>query len=714
MVLLKKSRLQLCVQVVHAAEEVQVTAVRAGGAAEEVQVTAVHAGAAADEVQVTAVHAGAAAEEVQVTAVHAGGAAEEVQVTAVHAGAAAADEVQVTAVRAGGAAEEVQVTAVLAGASNCTEGDGKCFKRKPIHSARRENSHTSVLDKPLSNYSECLPWHHQSASGNDTVCVCSHSHRDLVQYDDPHNELRLHVCYCMYFNEQDDSTIVGHCFYTCFYHHVYFPLPLNGSQLNEAQCDSLGREGVMCGRCKEGYSLPVYSHQFLSCVKCHDYNYKNWMKYIAIAFGPLTVFYIIVIVCRISATSAKLNAFILTNQIVTMPAHVRVLLAIMAKNHVPPLERVILHTVFSVYGIWNLDFFRTFYEPFCLHPDMSPLQVLALDYIVAAYPLILIVITYTLVELHDRNIRIVVLLWKPFHRCFSRFRRQWNIRTSLIDAFVTFILLSCVKFLSVTFDLLAPTRIFNSHGDTLGQYRLYYDSTVVLFDNQHRPYALVAVGILSLLVSLFLLLCLYPCTCFQRCLNCCRIRFQALHTFMDSFQGCYRSSPRDCRYFAVVYFILRIAMLIAYVAIVSPFAYLIAVALTILTAIVVVVVKPYKSPVQNTVDVALLLLLALGLLSVGANINANKVDFECLTLSRLMVYAVAPFPLVYLFALLLNSLFCQRPAIKILFRRVFACGRSRSDSMESLPHRIGHAEEYTRLGSRSEATYGSTDSPPSG
>ena len=678
------------------AEEVQVTAVRAG-AAEEVQVTAVRAGGAAEEVQVTAVRAGGAAEEVQVTAVRAGGAAEEVQVTAARAGAA----------------EEVQVTAARASASNCTEGDGKCFKGKPIHRARGENSLASILDNPYSNYSECPPWHHQSASGNDTVCACSHSYRDLVQCDDLHNELRLHVCYCMYFNETDDSTIVGHCFYTCLYHHVYFTLPLNGSQLNEAQCDSLGREGVMCGRCKEGYSLPVYSHRFLSCVKCHDYSYKNWLKYIAIAFGPLTVFYIIVIVCRISATSAKLNAFILINQMVAMPAHVRVLLAIMAKNPVTPFGQVVLHTVFSVFSIWNLDFFRTFYDPFCLHPDMSPLQVLALDYIVAAYPLVLIVITYTLVELHDRNIRIDVLLWKPFHRCFSCFRRQWNIRTSLIDAFVTFILLSCVKFLSVTFDLLAPTRLFNSYGDSLGQYRLYYDSTVVLFDKQHRPYALVAVGILSLLVSLLLLLCLYPCTCFQRCLNCCRLRFQALHTFMDSFQGCYRSSPRDCRYFAVVYFVFRIAMLSAYVAILSPFAYLVAVALTILTAIVVAVVKPYKSPVQNALDVALLLLLALGFLSVGANIYASKVDFECLKLSRLMIYAVAPVPLVYLFALLLTSLFCQRPAIKRLFRRLFASGRSLSDSMESLPHRIDHAEEYTRLGSRSEATYGSINSPPS-
>lgn len=31
------------------------------------------------------------------------------------------------------------------------------------------------------------------------------------------------------------------------------------------------------------------------------------------------------------------------------------------------------------YAIWNLDFFRGVYKPFCLHPDLSMLQVICLD-----------------------------------------------------------------------------------------------------------------------------------------------------------------------------------------------------------------------------------------------------------------------------------------------------------------------------------------------
>jgi len=610
--------------------------------------------------------------------------------------------------------QTAEVTAVHTDAFNSKQGDGECSKEMRVKGENSFSISPSVFNNPLSNYSAagCPPWRHHppSASGNDTVCTCGDSLEGVVRCDDHSNELDLLICYCMYFNEEDDSTVVGHCFYPCINQHTYFSLPLNGSQLNEAQCANLNREGLLCGHCKEGHSLPVYSYQFLSCVNCQDYSYKNWLKYIAIAFGPLTVFYIVVIACRISATSAKLNAFILVNQIMANSVQMRAILAIMATNPPTPLEQVVAHTVFSLYGIWNLDFFRTFYNPFCLHSNMSTLLVLALDYVVAAYPLVLIIITYTLVELHDRNIKIVVLPWKPFHRCFSCFRRQWNIRTSLIDAFATFILLSCVKFLNVTFDLLAPIRLFNSYGDPLDQYRLFYDSTAVLFDKHHLPYGLIAVGILSLLASLFLLLCLYPCTCFQRCLNCCGLRFQVLHTFMDSFQGCYRNSPRDCRYFAGVYLMLRIAVFIAYAVTLSPFIYPITTAMTILTAIVVAVVKPYESSVQNTVDIFLLLVLALASLSLGANIFAGKVDFKFLKISRLMIYASASVPLVYLFALLLHSLCCQRTAIKRIFRRVLAItitGRNHTDSMDSLPHRIDHSEEYRAPQVPSETTYGS-------
>jgi len=42
------------------------------------------------------------------------------------------------------------------------------------------------------------------------------------------------------------------------------------------------------------------------------------------------------------------------------------------------------------------------------------------------YPLFLLVITYVCIEVHARNFRLVVYLWKPFHRCFAKVRRNWS------------------------------------------------------------------------------------------------------------------------------------------------------------------------------------------------------------------------------------------------------------------------------------------------
>ena len=142
----------------------------------------------------------------------------------------------------------------------------------------------------------------------------------------------------------------------------------------------------------------------------------------------------------------------------------------------------------SIYGIWNLDFFRSVYTPFCLNPSLTTLQVMSLDYIIAAYPLVLIVVMYLLVDLYSHNCRPVVVTLKPFHYCSRYFRHQLNIRMSLVDAFGTFFILSYVKFLSTTMDLLAPTQVWDYYGSS---YRVYHDGTMKMFKGRHIPYAVL-------------------------------------------------------------------------------------------------------------------------------------------------------------------------------------------------------------------------------
>ena len=122
-------------------------------------------------------------------------------------------------------------------------------------------------------------------------------------------------------------------------------------------------------------STLIYS---LACVECKDYKY-NWLKYIAVAFLPLTVFYIIVILFRISAASGALNGYVLMCQLITTPVYVRLF------SRFGSTLQLGFHSAWL--GVWNLDFFRGIYPPFCLHPKLSMLQILMLDYVIGLYPL---------------------------------------------------------------------------------------------------------------------------------------------------------------------------------------------------------------------------------------------------------------------------------------------------------------------------------------
>ena len=415
----------------------------------------------------------------------------------------------------------------------------------------------------------------------------------------------------------ETSIVVGACQYTCqrATHESGYYYPIHTSQpsgLNEVVCSGYKRQGQMCGSCMDGYAPPVYSYS-LSCVNCTT---SNWAKYTAVSLLPVTAFFIFVITFRLSATSPKLHGLILSGQLISCPPNMRILYnVIITPTKCTLFQRHIVQGLTSFFGIWNLDFFRLVYTPFCLHPHTNTLQVLALDYIIAVYPLLLIALSYLLVLLYDRNVRFIVCLWKPFVPLFIRFRRQWNIRSSLVDAFATFLLLSYVKILSVSVDILMPVVLYDQNGHTLSQLYLFNQGDVAFLGSHHLPYACLALFFLLIFTLMpMLLLFLYPCSCFQVCLNRTGCSCQPLHTFMDVFQGHYKNGTngtRDLRFFSGLYLLPRGAVYASTVVAfqISSYAYT-AVVMTAL-AVSIALAQPYKKQKHNIIDTILLTTTAL-------------------------------------------------------------------------------------------------------
>ena len=578
--------------------------------------------------------------------------------------------------------------------------------------ARKHNSTIDVLpfevsaeasQEVQSSSPSCPPWFFPDSSSNET-CRCGKSIHGAVKCNETLQESAILDCYCMTYNEST-GVVAGPCFYNCENipkgqeDMLYHPLPHHVEDLNSAMCGQFHRGGQLCGSCEEGYSPLVYSYD-LQCFNCTDSHY-NWLKYVTAAFVPLTVFFIIVLWCRVSATSPQLYAFVNFSQNIAFPANMRMVLT--ATANYPRIE-ILARIIAALYGFWNLDFFRTLIPHICL--EMNTLQALALDYAIACYPLLLIVVFYVLIEFHARNFRLLVYLWKPFRRFFIYFRKQWNIKTSIVEVFATFLFLSNVKFLSVSFDLLIPTEVRNINGSSLGIF-LWYDASIAYFGKEHLPYGIVTLLVLLIFVIFpIVLLLLYPMQCFQRCLGRCGLRCHALNTFMDAFQGCYKdgtNGTRDCRYFAALYLIIRIIFFFVLALTLDVLFYAVGLFMLIVFAMLIAIIQPYKAEfaIYNIVDTVLILILAMWNCTVMCVELASLKDYRYTTTSKVAMAVVAVLPLFYITAITLHWM-CSRTKIGCsMIRKIRGWVQHQLlqqlqdvNGEDFLTHRLSNPEQY--------------------
>ena len=547
---------------------------------------------------------------------------------------------------------------------------------------------------------QCPTWFFPDPSSNGS-CRCGDDIHDTVRCNNSTKEAAILDCYCMTYNKST-GPVVGACLYYFLNpklkEQLYYSLPSDITKLNNIMCGHLNREGQLCGKCKENYSIPVYSYD-LKCVQCSTSPF-NWVKYILVAFLPLTVFFVLVVSCRLSATSPKLLAFVFFSQAITIGANVRVVLAGLDGY---PLPASLVKILFTLYGIWNLDFFRTLLPHICV--SVNTLQTLALDYGIAVYPLFFLVVTYVLIEVNTYNFRVINFMCRPFHRCANCLRNQWDVRTSIVDAFATFLLLSYLKLLSVTYDLLVPTHVYNINGSSLGVY-LYYDATIEYFGSEHLPYGVLAVLVLLVFIIFpLLLLLLYPMRCFQRCLSCCGVRWHALPIFIDAFQGCYKdgtNGTRDCRYFAAAFLFARILAFIISALNQSELFYGAVLFVLIPLVIAILILQPYKPrfSTYNVVDSVLFLVLALWCAGILCFDISKQKAHKWQICFALLLYIVAILPLFYISIVTLHWMCSQRHFRQRMLGRIRGLiGKNRrqmvaTGSEESLPDRLINPEEY--------------------
>ena len=469
----------------------------------------------------------------------------------------------------------------------------------------------------------CPPWtyrHHENSSCECRDNLNSKLYCYYYSNTSEYYELQVRNCFCVTYNPTTRETIAGYCPYN--YNSARLELSNNnssGTVLNQRVCGIWKRRGNLCSQCMEGYGIQLYSYK-LECVQCKEFCIKDLFKFLAIAFLPLTLMLTIILLFHINILRPPWSVYILVAQVITAPPIMQGFYSAfyyleLKGGSVELAEQIVSDVYSSIFGVWNLDFFRAYINSLCISPTITNLQSAAIEGCIGLYPLTLLGFLYTLMTLHDRGYGIAIKVWRPFHWCLSRFRSKLAIKSSLIDTFATFYLLSCIKLGFAGFYILSPTRIWSPSGNVT--WAVYYDPSVQYFSHTHCIYSVVTFLLTFLLLVLpFLLLVLYPFRWFQRCLNHFHLRSLALHTFVDAFQGCYKdgtNGTRDYRWFSSLQISLRLCLpLLFFLVLKQPQPALFLSVITLGVYITLFVIsQPYKELLYNKSDIIMLMTLLL-------------------------------------------------------------------------------------------------------
>ena len=465
------------------------------------------------------------------------------------------------------------------------------------------------------------------------------------------------MCTCVTSDPLTNHSVAGMCPYSCITHFLQpvYQLPMIRENFTELTCGWWKREGPLCSKCIQGYGFPLYTYD-LKCVQCTDFHIKELLWFLTKILIPPTILCIVTAVFHLNVLQPPWSVFVLVAQLISSPPLMQITL-----NYHAIYSQFPSKFTATIYGPWNLDFFRALYHPKCISPHINFLHVCLIDGAIGLYPLVLVAVLYTFVTLRDRGCKIIVQMWKPFHFLLARFRSRINLKTSLVDTFATLLLLSYVKIGYPSIYALTPIRLWSPNGSHV--WVVYIDPSLKYFGPFHAGYAVVTLflSFTALLVPVIILL-LYPCLCFQRCLNRLHLRSITLHTFVDAFQGCYKdgtNGTRDCRYFAALQFVLRLLFPLSFSfteeLITSAFLSFVALVLYIT---LFVITQPYKDAVYNKTDIPLLMALLFvpvtvyyGMLGYGQIVSV----LSFLPLLYLIIWSV-----VYIKPIITRCIWCRK------------------------------------------------------
>ena len=434
----------------------------------------------------------------------------------------------------------------------------------------------------------------------------------------------------------------------------FHSLPDDLNELDNTVCQISYHTGTLCGSCMTNYSLNANSF-FFHCLlteKCKH----NWLMYLA-SFLLLTLMFFLLVIFQPQLVSPQYNAVILAAQMIALPTNLQNFRYGMQVHFPYKFVHLATDVIVFLYTIWNFDsIHHAVPDTHLCVPNIQ--YALLIRYLPAIFSLLLILLLYICIELHAHNCRVVVCLWKPFAKCFSKLRRRVNQQASVIYTFATFLLLAYSNIVYTSMYLLLPTGLYDIDGK-LQRLVLYYDGTIDYFSSNHAPFSYIALGFAIIALLPLVILLVYQLRIVHKCLGACKLRRPGLVAFLEAFQGHFRDGTdggRDLRFLAALYFFNRLVM--ALLRILNGTFYIVSLCYSVGMAFLFLILKPYKKWSHNVTEGSVFLYLTI---MAGLNLFLKMAFFHIPTqfaAGVIIYFFLSLLPAVYLAIVITKKLLC--------------------------------------------------------
>ena len=475
------------------------------------------------------------------------------------------------------------------------------------------------------------------------------------------------------------------------------PAAGNPAEVDHLVCGSR-RTGILCGRCRDGHSVFFHSLQY----ECNldRFCQWGWFFYMISELLPVTLLFLAVIIFNVSLTSGAVYGFVFFAQtidslLVNSNYSNRVFLKRVEENLPFRLHQVI-------YRFFNLEFFSVERLSFCLWKGATTLDVSVFKYVTVVYAFLLVAAT------------VLILNKCKIGRVLSR--RMSSTGNYMIHGLTAFLILCYAQCVLVSFQLLFSIRLQGINYRASENMHVFYSGDVILFSAQHLPYVVPALVCFSTFVLLPPLVLLWHPVIKQVLAKCglAESRFvvlvdrllliNRLKPVIDSLQSPFKD---NCRYFAGLYFIYRVILLLGLLVVKNSQLYVLVSVFILLMMLFHSVIQPFRSRWNNIINGFFLSnMLSINVISLSVNhslLRDNdqmaKSFVRVLTgIQELLIYIPLGYIILYVFV----SLVRRRAVFEKIRVRMWR-GRSRKKHADRIDYDLNLSlTEYSAMRSQEE------------